>query len=104
MKVKQRPDTALSHVGPLPLGRSEEGGERSMHPIQEDMAEFGAQLKHGAIQKAYYALLQYMAGLRTHFQKKWPNLMLAAHLQRLPFAATAGSIAGTHCANSAVRL
>ena len=52
MKVKQRPDTALSHVGPLPLGRSEEGGERSMHPIQEDMAEFGAQLKHGAIQKA----------------------------------------------------
>ena len=81
MTVKQRPDTALSHVGPLPLGRSEEGGERSMHPIQEDMAEFGAQLKHGAIQKAYYALLQYMAGLRTHFQKKYPDYALSGLYQ-----------------------
>jgi hypothetical protein len=81
MKVKQRPDTALNRVGPLPLGRSEEGGKRSMHPIQEDMAEFGAQLKRGSIQRAYYALLQYMAGLRTHFQKKYPDYALSGLYQ-----------------------
>ena len=52
-----------------------------MHPIQEDMAEFRAQLKHGAIQKAYHALLQYMAGLRTHFQKKYRDYALSGLYQ-----------------------
>jgi hypothetical protein len=42
-----------------------------MHSIQEDMAEFRGQLGKGSIQKAYAALLSYMMGLRTHFQKNY---------------------------------
>ena len=52
-----------------------------MHPIQEDMAEFRGQLRHGSIQKAYHALLLYMTGLRTHFQKKYPDYTLSGLYQ-----------------------
>jgi len=52
-----------------------------MHSIREDMDEFRGQLRHGSIQKAYYALLLYMAGLRTHFQKKYPDYTLSGLYQ-----------------------
>jgi hypothetical protein len=45
--------------------------ELGMHSIQEDMEEFHKQLGTGSIQKAYRALLSYMMGLRTHFQKSY---------------------------------
>ena len=35
----------------------------------------------GSIQKAYYALLLYMTGLRTHFQKKYPDYALSGLYQ-----------------------
>ena len=40
-----------------------------MQSIQEDMNELRGQLRTGAIQKAYRALLDYMMGLRTRFKK-----------------------------------
>jgi hypothetical protein len=52
-----------------------------MHSIREDMAEFRGQLRSGAIQKAYYALLSYMMGLRTHFMKKYPNYAVSGLYQ-----------------------
>lgn len=47
--------------------------ERMMHSIQEDMNEFRRQLRSGSIQKAYFALLSYMMGLRRHFMKKYQS-------------------------------
>ncbi len=38
-----------------------------MDSIHKDMEELQKQLRKGLIQKAYRALLSYMAGLRTHF-------------------------------------
>jgi hypothetical protein len=52
-----------------------------MHSIREDMDEFRGQLKNGSIQRAYYALLLYMTGLRTHFQKKYPGYALSGLYQ-----------------------
>jgi len=52
-----------------------------MHSIREDMDEFRGQLRNGSIQKAYYALLSYMMGLRTHFQKKYPGYALSGLYQ-----------------------
>ena len=52
-----------------------------MHSIREDMAAFREQLRNGSIQKAYYALLSYMTGLRTHFQKKYPSYALSGLYQ-----------------------
>ncbi len=42
-----------------------------MPSILNDMEEFRRQLKKGSIQKAYKALLSYMAGLRMHFTNKY---------------------------------
>lgn len=44
-----------------------------MYSIRKDMAEFRRQLEQGSIQKAYRALLSYMMGLRTHFEKNLPG-------------------------------
>ena len=52
-----------------------------MHSIREDMDEFRRQLRDGSVQKAYYALLLYMTGLRTHFQKKYPSYALSGLYQ-----------------------
>jgi hypothetical protein len=52
-----------------------------MHSIREDMDEFRGQLRNGSIQKAYYALLSYMMGLRTHFKKKYPSYALSGLYQ-----------------------
>jgi hypothetical protein len=52
-----------------------------MHSIREDMDEFRGQLENGSIQKAYYALLSYMMGLRTHFKKNYPSYALSGLYQ-----------------------
>ena len=44
-----------------------------MHSIQEDLEEFRRQLRNGAVQRAYAALLSYMLGLRTHFKASHPD-------------------------------
>ena len=44
-----------------------------MPSIQEDMIEFRRQLRNGAIQKAYRALLAYMMNLQTDFKNKYPS-------------------------------
>ena len=43
-----------------------------MQSIRTDMSELRRQLRRGSIQRAYRALLGYMADLRTRFQKRFP--------------------------------
>ena len=45
-----------------------------MLSIRKDMEEFQGQLRKGAIQKAYRALLSYMMGLRMHFKNRYRSL------------------------------
>ena len=40
-----------------------------MYPVQDDLREFRARLDEGSIQRAYGALLAYVATLRTHFER-----------------------------------
>lgn len=47
----------------------------------DDMEEFREQLRKGAIQKAYRALLAYMMGLGTHFKKQYPDLAVSSLYQ-----------------------
>ena len=44
-----------------------------MGSFHEDMDEYRKQLEKGAIQKAYKGLMDYIMGLRTHFQNKYPD-------------------------------
>lgn len=44
-----------------------------MKSLQENMVEFRKQLGKGAIQKAYLGLMQYMLGLKNHFETKHPE-------------------------------
>jgi len=55
--------------------------EVSMYLIRKDMEEFQGQLRKGAIQKAYRALLSYMMGLRTHFKNRYPDSAVSALYQ-----------------------
>lgn len=47
--------------------------EMVMESLQENMAEFGKQLKKGAIQKAYKGLMEYMMSLKNHLSNKYPD-------------------------------
>jgi len=51
-----------------------------MEILQEYITEYQTQLKKGSIQKAYKGLMEYMLGLRTHFQKKYPNYIVSGSL------------------------
>lgn len=44
-----------------------------MPSIQADMAELREQLEHGAVRRAYRALLSFMMDLRTHFKEIYPS-------------------------------
>jgi hypothetical protein len=44
-----------------------------MHATPDDMKNLRHQLGHGSIQRAYRALISYMANLRTHFRTKYPK-------------------------------
>ena len=52
-----------------------------MQTIQEDMNELREQLRTGAIQKAYRALLAYMTDLRTHFKNRYPSYSISGLYQ-----------------------
>ena len=52
-----------------------------MRSIQEDMNELRMQLRTGAIQKAYKALLSYMMELRTRFKNKYPSYSISGLYQ-----------------------
>jgi hypothetical protein len=52
-----------------------------MRSIQEDMSELRMQLKSGAIQKAYRALLSYMLDLRTRFKNRYPGYTVSGLYQ-----------------------
>lgn len=52
-----------------------------MHLLQKDIEAFRRQLRSGAIQRAYRALLSYMMGLRTHFKNKYPDSTVSALYQ-----------------------
>jgi hypothetical protein len=43
-----------------------------MVAFPESMEEYKKQLDKGAIQKAYRGLMDYIMGLRTFFEKKYP--------------------------------
>lgn len=48
------------------------GGDR-MIPFHESIKEYRSQLEKGMFQQAYRGLMEYMLGLRTHFQKRFPD-------------------------------
>lgn len=52
-----------------------------MPSIQEDMNEFRGQLRRGAIQRAYKALLDYMLDLRTRFKNRHPGYAISGLYQ-----------------------
>ncbi len=45
----------------------------SMAHFQESILEYRKQLEKGLVQQAYRGLMEYMLGLRTHFQKRFPD-------------------------------
>ncbi len=52
-----------------------------MRSIQKDIEEFQVQLKNGAIQRVYKALLSFMMGLQTYFKKKHPDFSVSSLYQ-----------------------
>lgn len=44
-----------------------------MNNFHESMMDYRSQLAKGNIQQAYRGLMEYLAGLRTHFQKRFPD-------------------------------
>ena len=52
-----------------------------MQTIQENMNELQGQLRIGAIQKAYKALLDYMMDLRTCFKSRYPSYSISGLYQ-----------------------
>lgn len=47
--------------------------EMNMKSLQENMVEFRKQLKKGAIQKAYFGLMEYMMNLKNYFSNKYSD-------------------------------
>ena len=52
-----------------------------MYSTRKDMEEFREQLSNGSIQQAYRTLLNYMAGLRTHFATRYPEIAVSGLYQ-----------------------
>jgi hypothetical protein len=48
-----------------------------MESFHEYMDEYKKQLKKGAIKKAYKGLLEYIMGLRTYFNKRYPDYFVS---------------------------
>ena len=51
-----------------------------MTSFHENMIEYRQQLQKGAIQKAYLGLMEYLMGLRTHFQQKYPEYVVSGSI------------------------
>jgi hypothetical protein len=52
-----------------------------MPSIEKDMQELQRQLQSGSIQRAYRALLRYMADLRTRFKSRYPTYSVSGLYQ-----------------------
>ena len=46
----------------------------NMESLHAFMNEYRKQIEKGYIQKAYKGLMEYIMGLRTHLNKKFPDL------------------------------
>ena len=44
-----------------------------MDSFKESMSEYRKQLEKGTIQKAYRGLMDYIMGLRSYFENKYPD-------------------------------
>ena len=51
-----------------------------MEQFHDYMAEYRKQLEKGAIQKAYKGLMDYILGLKTYLQKKYPDYFVSSSL------------------------
>lgn len=51
-----------------------------MKPFHECMDEYRTQMKKGVIREAYRGLMEYLMGLRTHFQKEFPEYTVSGNL------------------------
>ncbi len=51
-----------------------------MEQFHDYMAEYRKQLEKGAIQKAYKGLIDYILGLKTYLQKKYPDYSVSSSL------------------------
>jgi len=51
-----------------------------MASFHENMNEYKKQLRRGAVQKAYQGLMDYIMGLRSHFEKKYPDYSVSGNI------------------------
>ena len=51
-----------------------------MGSFHESMDEYRRQLEKGAIQEAYKGLMEYMMGLRTHFESRYPDYFVSGSI------------------------
>lgn len=51
-----------------------------MDSFQESMNEYKKQLEKGAVREAYRGLMEYFMGLRTYFQKKYPEYYVSGSI------------------------
>jgi len=51
-----------------------------MTTLQVSVSEYRRQLDKGVIQKAYRGLMEYIMGLRTHFQTKYPEYVVPSSI------------------------
>jgi hypothetical protein len=51
-----------------------------MSSLQENINEYRKQLENGAIQKAYQGLMDYIMGLRLHFENKYPDYYVSGSI------------------------
>jgi len=51
-----------------------------MDPFHEYITEYRKQLEKGVINKAYKGLMEYLMGLRTHFQNNYPGYFVSGSL------------------------
>jgi hypothetical protein len=54
--------------------------ELNMGSFSEYMNEYRNQLEKGAIQAAYKGLMEYIMGLRTHFNNKYPDYFISGSI------------------------
>jgi hypothetical protein len=51
-----------------------------MASFHENMNEYKKQLRRGAVQKAYQGLMDYIMGLRSYFEKKYPDYSVSGNI------------------------
>ena len=51
-----------------------------MVTFQESMNEYRKQLEKGVIQRAYQGLMDYIMGLRSYFEKKYPDYSVSGSI------------------------